>query len=253
MFFFCKKKKIVVDAFTTNQGIHELYPIDSAIKFIPDWWKNINGTYTIRNDNGIEMDRPTIKRCNGFIDNFKTGFIIPLWSDLSLLVNENGNPPAFQWADSFPDFSEVGSHSREQYPGMFNEFVHCKISSPWYLKEKTGINFYFANPLWNNPETIRSIFTTTGVTNFKYQHATNINLLFPRYNHQINLLAGRPMIHIIPMTDNDVHLKTHMVSGEELLKQIRPTIYGAKFLGRYKNYKKITDAKEKSSCPFGFK
>ena len=44
-----KKSKIVVDCFTYNTTVKELFPIARAINFFPDWWKQMPKEHMIDN------------------------------------------------------------------------------------------------------------------------------------------------------------------------------------------------------------
>ena len=88
MFFFFKRKKIVVDCFTDNYSINELFPIQTANNFYPDWWKNLPKTYDAMNKWGLRVSQSTMKKCPAIIDLYKTGFIMPLWSDLQILSDD---------------------------------------------------------------------------------------------------------------------------------------------------------------------
>ena len=57
-------KKITLECFTSNAGIHELFPISPAKKFIPEWFKSIPSTLRQPNEFGVDIDVSTLKRCD---------------------------------------------------------------------------------------------------------------------------------------------------------------------------------------------
>lgn len=246
MFFF-KKKKIVIDAFTKISGIQELHPIVPASKFLPDWWKNLPSSYNAQDNNTIVVQRPTLKRCDGFTQYYKTGFIIPMWIDVAIKTTANG-----QWAyrlASNDTETIIDSHSRNEFGNEFDDLLHLKLHSPWLLSEKTGCQFHFASPFWNNIKTLRNFYTPPGIVNYHHQSSTHINLLFPKEDNQITIAAGTPMVHIVPLTDRTVEVRCHVVSEKEH-NQIYLKNYLGSFLGSYKKNKKSRN--ENKRCPFGF-
>ena len=97
--FFFRKKKVVIDAFTHMRTAYEYFPIDYAIKFVPEWWKSLPKEYTKTTNLGLNLNISTLKRCNGFLDLYARGFVLPMWSDLVMNTQETGGYQ-FQWANS---------------------------------------------------------------------------------------------------------------------------------------------------------
>jgi hypothetical protein len=246
--FFIKKKKIVVDAFTSNQSVHDFFPIQTAVNFIPDWWKQIPSTYESTNKFGLKLKQPTLKRCDGFLHLYRKGFIIPLWSDLIIETKETG-----QWFYSWSDLNgnNIIDHEREQIGNSLPHMIHIKITSPWAIREKTGVEFHWTDPMWNKLEKLSKISVLPGVVNFKYQNTNHINCFLPAENNRYEISNGQPMAHCIPLSDSDVEIKTHMVSNEEFINMRLLDTQRFSFLNFYKNKVKIIDKKEKK-CPFGF-
>jgi hypothetical protein len=245
MIFF-KKSVICLDAFTTNSGIHELFPIKPAVKFVPEWWKNIPKTYPERDEYGILTENATMKTCVGFLDLYKTGFIMPNWSDTIFRTYSDG-----QWAykQAAEDLPQISSHNPKQF-GDLQNLLHAKIESPWIITEKTGVKFLFTDPKWNKLKTINDFIVLDGIVDFKYQHSTNINIFMHQKNNQIQLDAGDPLVHIIPLSDKRIKIKNHLVSQSEYLNIKNKSSYCSKFSKKYSFNKNIKDSKQK--CPFGF-
>jgi hypothetical protein len=240
MIFF-KKQKLIVDFFTTRPDVYKYSPIDYAYKFYPHWWKKTPLTYS-----KTFFERPTIKSCNGIIDTYKKGFIIPLWSDLALQV-ENKNI-FWHYAD---DISTCDFHDHQQWENYtdINKYYHLKIKSPWIAKCKDNINFYFTKPFWNHslgvPYEILS-----GVLNFKYNNSTHIQMMIDiQKNYIYNFKALTPMAHVIPFTDKELIIKNHLVDEHEF-KKIGNHRVGA-FLNSYAKSMHISKKLE-NKCPFHF-
>jgi hypothetical protein len=240
MFLF-KKKKITVDAFTSNVYAEKFFPIAKASNFIPKWLQETPSYEEVTNKFGLTKKIPTIRRCVGIQDLYKNSFIIPLWSSFILDVKSNGEY-SWDWSD---ETASAGVHSRLQLGKGLDHLLHLKLESPWYLKEKTGINFIWHQPTWNMLNIVNNLHVPPAIINYKYQVGTNINLLFPKTKTTLELLAGQPMAHIVPITDYDVEIKTHLVSRHDLEKISKLYNTSGSFLGKYVLNKKLLQALEK--------
>jgi hypothetical protein len=247
MFWF-KSKKITVDAFCVVPGVVDYCPIEPASKFLPNWWKSLDASYEIYNEKfNVNHRKSTLKRCDSFVALYKKGFILPLWTDMQVQTNENS------YGCMFSDNStDVVSHDRKQFDSpTFSNLLHMKIISPWVLQEKTGCEFSWNLPWWNNVEQRNDFYVLPGVIEFKYQHATNINMFINNTPRNFMIAAGTPLVHMIPISDKDVEVKCHYLPQQEYNKKFHKTTHQLKFIGAYKERKKISKSKE-SKCPFGF-
>lgn len=240
--FIFKKKKIVVECFTDNPNALEYFPVKHASAFLPDWWKNLPKTYEVEESNGIRFRRPTMKSCDGFTNLYKRGFMIPLWSDLVIETSSTN----FKWtyADGQSDLS---FHDVDQMSTEFISYAQFKISSPWRIRESTGVKFVFMQPTYNYTKEFFDLHIIPGVVDFKYQHATNINV-FAQKGRRFEMFAGKPLAHLIPLTDEDIEIECKAIQIDnfdevKLLNNNYPW-----FIGSYKKTKKIVDEQEK--CPF---
>jgi hypothetical protein len=255
MMFWFKRKEIVIDCFVANRTIHEAFTIAPANKFFPDGWKTMPKTKNIKvhkeqyPDCELEIELPTIKKCVGLIELFTTGFIIPSWVDFGIEINKDGK---HMWCGAGDII--VDQHPAWQlWEGLYDGYGHAKIASPWLIKEKTGIKFSWNECDWHNTHNLDKFRILSGVTNFKFQHQTNINLFLKR-NSTMYVKAGSPLVHIIPITENSVKIKTHLVTDVEMKALDRQV---SQYSGHFKTMKKsiLESEKElsKSKCPFGFR
>ena len=237
MFWFCKRKKVVVDAFTPHESVKNEYPIDVASKFLPQWWKDAQPSYLVDD----LAPHPTIKSCPGIIDLYSKGFMIPLWTDVVIEVQ----PEIFRW-QAADERAVLSSHTPEQW-NMFvdsHQFAHLKLSNTWSIRTKENINWVFMAPYWNqNPADIYS--TPPGIVNSYYTYMPlNIQLMISRKAlGMFNLHAGDPIAHVIPMTDKDIQIKTHVIDQKDWDKYYaHPGIGKSRWLNSYKHAIK--------KCPF---
>ena len=248
MNIFNRRSNITVDAFTSNAGIYEFFSIQSANNFLPNWWKQLPPTYTTVSEFGISVDRSTLKRCDGLAELYKHGAIIPMWSDLAIRTFEDGNW-AYQY--SADDSPPIQTSNNQQLGSEFNNSIHMKIISPWLVREGKGIKFLQIQPYWNNIRQLSKFTLPIGTVDFKYQNSTTINLISPRVDDAFTLHAGTPVVHLIPLSENNLTVKCHLLSKDEYETIRLKCAYSFSFQGRYKKVKRHVDVQSK--CPFGFK
>jgi hypothetical protein len=236
MFFYIKKSKIIVDAFTFDNTTHEVFPIKKTNEFYPEWLKNTAKEIKV----GI-IPKPTIRTCEALLQNFKTGLIIPMWSDFVFKSTEDKYEYFF--ADQKSRLESHPSHQWDKFadPKTFN---HIKLISPYLLKTKENIFWSFTYPFWNNGIQLNYFFPP-GILNFKYQHATNINL-FIHSKSDFFIKAGDPIVHLIPLTEKNIKICNHLIDENEYRK-LKNTSYPS-FTNAYINMVRIKTKK----CPFGF-
>ncbi len=253
MLFFFKKSKIVVDCFTNLRGVYEVYPIKNSMEFYPSEFSKIGSYYTNEDPNlKIRTQVSTIKRCVGIIDYYKTGFIMPMWSDFICQPQSCINGESVLGAMSMP--FTYGPHPPEQYQGtgIFSDYFHIKFDSPWYLREKTGVKFTWNQPTWNLSKYSNNFIVVPGTVSYDIQASTHLNMFINKKSEDFTIMAGTPMVHFAPQTDKEVVIKNHLVTTDELLKVGMPKDFNWLLPNRYTRYKNLMKNKNKGKCPFGF-
>lgn len=236
MLFFFKKSKVIVDCFTSNASAFEFAKPNNAIKFIPDWWRNIPKSHIAENN---FFEQPTLKQCDGVINNFKHGLVLPMWCDFAVEFSPKGtNYFRYQFADKF---SEASAHNTVQFNNYIkdDEIQHLKFHSPWFLSCKENIYWVWIDPKWNTIK-VNDYVVLPGISSFKYQSSTNINILFYREEKtkKVEIKYGTPLVHMIPLTDKKLVLKHHLVDQNEIPK-LKLTSSPIKFTNSVQIFKKV--------------
>lgn len=246
------KKDVVLHCYTARPEVYNFAPIKKASAFLPDWWKELPKTY--KRENAMQ-EFGTMKMCSGFTDLYSKGFIMPLWSDVKVMIGKKGeqdqNAPAYRY--QFSDLvSKMGHHPTSQHNDAYplTNYQHLKLTSPWVFACEEDIDFLQIQPFWNfsQPE---KMFAPPGVVSFKYQVGTNINTFWVRENEDVthDMPFMQPLLQYIPLTEKKVTLKLHLVSDAEFLR-IGSISTPVTFLNKYKHNKKLLKT---SGCPFHFK
>ena len=227
-----KRKKLVVDCFTNNPAIFEYFPITHASKNYPDWWKKMETSFSHTSPNsGLEISAATIKRCDGLLSLYSKGFHLKLWSDLILETTGQGE---FRYQYAADETYPVISHVKRQIGPAFESYTHVKILSPWIIEEKSGTDFLFTGATWNHPDKLFNWNIIPGCVNFKNQSSTHINLFMPLQVSRLELKAGEPMAHIIPISEKEIELKCHQLTKAEFENKMVKHKYMSSFMGTYK-------------------
>ena len=239
MFLF-KKKKLVVNCFTNRQEVASYAPIKHAHAFYPEWWKSLPKTMPTHNGT---IQSATMKTCAGMRDLYQQGLMLPMWCDLNMDVGEVGNVSfRYQYAD---EKSIVETHIAEQRGGFANEnlYQHVKLLSPWRLTCDEEIPFMWVEPTWNMQD-LTQYRVLPGVTEFKYQHATHINMMFPRKPQEVSTVLipfGTPLVQMVPVTEREIDIR--VIEDAQMFTRL---IAGRlTFVNRYKTVKEI----DKARCP----
>lgn len=234
-------KPIVVDCFTAEQSSYDLFKLTPAMDRVPDWWKKTPATYP---DSGVMPGR-TLKSCDGFVNLYKRGFILPMWSDLAIEIQNDG----YRW--QYSDMkSNADVHPTQQWATYVSDTVygHIKLQSHWRMKSSTSLDWLYTSPSWSyKPNSGWTV--VSGVVNYKYSREVNVNLFLDKTkNRTIILNVDTPLVHMIPLTDRRVDLRHHLVTHEEYSRLAMPTIAFSK----YTNVMDKIMNRQKSKCPFGF-
>jgi hypothetical protein len=227
-----KRKTITLDCFTSNPAIVEHFPIVKANKCYPEWWKNLESHFVAENSqSGISHDTPTLKRCDALLSLYSKGFCIPMWSDLIIETNSQGE---YRYQYSADELNPIVSHSERQLGSGFNNMQHLKMLSPWIIGEKTGVDFYFAGAQWNLINNMFKINIVPGVVNFRDQMSTHVNMFLDKKANRIEFTAGKPLVHVMPLSEYNIKIKNHLVTEKEFENKMLRYSFLSSFMGRYK-------------------
>lgn len=215
MFF--KKKSIELNCYTSYNHVYDMFKIESAKKHIPDWFKELPSTFTDpRSVNPI----PTVKTCVGIASYFRNGFIIPMWTDAQIgyVQANNGYTNTTQFVTQFSDgATKCQVHEQKQIGNNFmpdQTYANFKIFSPWVFDCDEDIDWLWTQPAYNfkYPD---ELILLPGALEFKYNSNVFINLGMRKLNENkepkcINIEAGQPLVHLIPLTDRKEIGRAHV-------------------------------------------
>ena len=207
-----KNKGIVIHCYTDRAEVYNHFPVVHNKKIAPDWFKKLKSPYFKTPEDTVT----NLKACPGFTGLFKSGFTIPMWSDLFLEIGEEGSDQ-YRWQYS-DGCSDIELHIESEYGDYFKktEYQHLKLISPWLMQCDEDIDFLAVEPFWQFKD-LGNISILPGVVKFNCQAITNINLFVKREKErqEIVLSAGSPIYTYVPITERPVTIQTHLVSSEK--------------------------------------
>jgi len=260
MFLF-KKKKIVLDCFTSDSFAYEYAPISHATDYYPKWWKELDSKYTDNIKQGAD-NATTMKYCKGFTDLYSSSIIIPFWGILQIDLSSKLEK-VFQWKTNYELYTRdaIITHSRSQYTGFLNEnYQHLKITNPWKCKTEKYIKFTLTDPLYNKSE-LANYSVLPGCIDFKYQRSAHINIMVEYKNENRTIIINPldPIAIMTPLTEENITIKTHLIDVNEFnnLESYRRIFTISNTFNTYPKIKSFLKDHEnrkdnKSKCPFGF-
>jgi hypothetical protein len=255
MFNFFKKEEIPEITFwTKSPGLEKVVPIKNSKDVVPDWW--IKSQMFTSNS---ELDKGTARHCPSFPELFRTGYILPLWCDIYVKIDEKGA----EWRTPDQRFS-ISHHPHSQFIDYLPEqkrkesTMVLKLMCPWRLKTSPGYSI-LQLPVFYNYEFSDLFETLTGVIWTDIHHEINPQLLFKKYGEFV-IPRGTPIATYIPYKREKFNFKCVAETPE--LKEaddLSLTHFFTKFIRGYKLHQqevrkeKNDSEKNKSKCPFGFK
>lgn len=238
-----------MDAFTDVPGVFHHAPIQRSSKFLPNWWKNLPKTFEELNSNNIKIEVPTMKNCHGIKELYKTGFVLPMWSDL-LFERNAGNGFNYQFSADITSSPLIGTPitvpDQQTIGTQFNDYVPIKIIAPWLVREKEGVNFFLNDLIWNKTTYGNYLRILPGIIDFKYQMGIHANALLSTSITRFEVPYNDPLMQIIPISDQDIEIKCHLVDSKEIEKLFSSSSYRFSFKNIYNKLKQ----RHGNKCPF---
>jgi len=244
MFFWFKKRKVILECFTTNEIAYNYAKIESMINFLPDWWKRTKVSYAY---DGKFF--PTIKKCVGITEFYKKGIAIPLWAKIRVEIVNN----EFRWFSSNP--MDLNNHPPEQFAEFAeSDGYNIKILSPWHMRTRELKYFSWTNPIYNNRNLINVMTIMPAVVEFKYNRNTNFNFFATTLKEDkiIEIEPFTPLVVLHSLFEENIEIKNFLVDQKELNKINYPNNF---FISQIPNFKLYSDKKKiidriESKCPF---
>ena len=234
--FWKKKKNNKIIFWSELKGLPDIVPIRESKHFIPEWFKKAPAFPAGSNE---LLDLPTVKRCPGFIDFFKMGYVLPSWCDFHLEIGENGcrvKTPQDAFPANFHSPSQFIDHLPEH--AKKNTKLAFKPSCPWRAKTPKGVKMLELPMLHHhNPD----FYTVGGLRDTHIYHELNSIWIFMRTG-EFFIKRGTPLSMLIPIRTEkfDVVIREQTEEDDDALgKQVYAI--SSVFNSKMRKYEKIEE------------
>lgn len=207
-------KPLIIDAYTSDRILYEVYFPRKSTSLLSEPWKQTKSKYLVNNPHLVDNStnyNSTIKRCHGIYEYIKSGFIIPLWADFSILVSKDY--VSVVGGKNYKDNTTI--HDEKQGGEVIKDYHIIKLNSPWVFSTNVDIPFLFTTNFYDTLSNEQNFIISPGIADFKYQSGTHIFLLVKKSDtpKEIILKLGTPLLKLIPLTQQPVEIKTHLVEN----------------------------------------
>ena len=215
-------------------GLSENVPPIKATKCIPSWWKN---TPLKREGASSKTELGTIKSCPGFIDLFQYAYVIRMWCDSVIEIDDKGN---YEWKTSSDLFSFEG-HSDSQYKDHLPEYVSnniagvIKANCPWRLKTPKNVSVLQLPMEYHFNKDFEVL---SGVVHTDVCHDISQQMVFSKSGSYF-IERGTPMAMYFPFRRDELNLVVRDETEEDVKNSSGYKFsICSKFTGGYKELKK---------------
>ena len=221
--------------FMAHSDDHHRYPQPQpASKFIPEWYKKMpkardpktydpKNTTTYINKDGLQH-RHTMKQCVPVQDYLTSGYIVPLWTDLTITLFD-GKLGAV-WPDSTVDVMRF--HMNVQFTGCPIEKQNAdysavgKLMSPWLYKTPKGYSSLFFSPRY----TENKIEILPAIVDTDVYHEVNFPFVYHGKDTETTFDLGTPIIQVLPFK-RDTWTAEYEIGSPKKSRQLINTVFDA--------------------------
>jgi len=225
MFNIFKKEEPNIIFWSKIGGLEKIIPIKKAFNYTPEWFKNLKSHPEQYGNNFVG----TVKACPSFVDYFKNAYIVPLWCDLKINIDDSGK---YTWHSPSKEFT-FNHHSPEQFANWLPEHQQknikliLKADCPWRCKTSKGY-ILMQQPLYYHFNDLFEVLP--GFIDTDYYHEINQQIVFKKTG-EFFIPRGTPLaMYYVIKREN---LKFHCVNYDDPL------------IKNYKNYEVSTGGNNK--------
>ena len=222
---FNKSKKIVLEVFSPNGQLIDLFPPKKSNTVQPNWFKELSKENSFGSSSVL-----TVKNCPGIKDLYSSAITIPSWADYSITVETDKS------INIDSPMEIPGGHSSVhrlgiQAPNAWPNYANVKFISPWKFYCSDPIKWMWVPATWDNHNPCE-YQVIPGMLEFKAQHESNISALFPFKTHTytVNIKAGDALAYLVPITERPWDIEIKMLTPEEWSRKIATWTHSFDFL-----------------------
>lgn len=226
----------------------------SANKFLPKWYKERKPNYVTLDDAYVNpLVHKHAKQCPAIQDYLVDGIVIPAWSDMQIVANQNG---VVEWNISIGHSASVDdkfldNQDQRQLKGMglwdIENIGVLKLNTPYMFHTPKGYGTHFYDPFYHHRNNIRLL---PGRVETDIWHEVNFPFEFdntdiPIESKLISVKAGEPLVVASVYKKSDkTKLNVHKYSEEKKDSYDNKNTVSHTLSGNWHRTKKILDEEE---------
>jgi hypothetical protein len=168
-------------------GIDSVRP-QPLTNFIPEWWKSIPSS---------DLNRKTVKNCPAFMDIFSSAYVVPMWCDTKITVDDEKNiywqTPNKEYFHDVHNYDQFLKYSPEWIKNSVNGVF--KPTSPWLTKTSPGYSVYQMPVFYNFNKNFTSL---PGILHTDVYHIINPQILIHTDKESFMIKRGEPLFIHFP-------------------------------------------------------
>jgi len=165
-----------------------------AVKKLPEFYKKLPEQV----DESPQSS--TAKRCIPFLEAASAGFVIPMWAEMFVRVDDENLQ--LEFPENFPLDESIGYHGYPQlqnYP-LADKLPHgqtlMKFINPWIIKTPPGVSCLFTSPLNRFEDRFKII---DGIVDTDtYYNNINFPFVWTGSPGEYTVKKGTPLVQVIP-------------------------------------------------------
>jgi dUTPase len=224
-----KEKNLEVTFWSKFQGMCSVpdikpYRLNSDM---PEWWKKMSYV------------EKSIKSCPGVIDLTSSIYVLPMWTDIKITINDRPNR-IFSWETLLPEFKFYNHEDKQFLDHTGNKMKNdnigiLKTDCPWFLKTPPGYSvlqmsaFYSFNTDFDVP---------TGIIDTDFYHEINTQLIIKSSKDSFIIERGQPLVYFFPFKRDRMSLNVREGNDQDKVSEgASKYIALTKFSGGYKRHR----------------
>lgn len=196
-------------------GLPKVVPIELSKRNIPEWFKEA--------PNQIENLDLSVKRCPGIIQFLTMGYVIPMWTDLSINIKDLGEGD-FEGTWNTPSVeNKFEFQTKETFINLLPQKTFTAVIkgiSPWFCKTPKGVSMLFVPMLYHFNEDFE---TLTGIESTDIYPETNPFIALKRWGN-IFIRRGTPLGMAIPIRREEFKTIIREETTQDNLHKLRAKV-----------------------------
>lgn len=201
---------IYIDLYTDNAALYKIVEASNLTLERPTWWKRLRKSSF---DYDSMTPDTTMKSCSGVNMLFSKRY--PLLMPCDVYLNSTTTNLNYYAHDD--NSVSIQSHPTTQHDNSFGDNTHIKFNLRWKLKTSLEIPVLLTGADMDTPELTNILNIVNGVLPPDVPSQLNVNGFITRSNEgvKLNIPAGATLANLIPLTENKVVYRHHLITTDE--------------------------------------